>query len=115
MIFYPNNSTRQFNRPDPKAVKACQNCPVLNQCYLHALYKEDHGFWAGKTETERRALRKAAGIALEPTNPWDVRIAVCGTAGGYQRHSRRGEPACDLCKSIRNTLKNGYIQMRMPV
>ena len=111
-LFFNNEFPAQ---PNPEAVRACAQCPVQAECYTHAIHKEDHGFWAGTTETERRKIRKAAGITLEQHRPFDIFISTHGTPTGYQRHRRNGEPACDACKEARNTFRHGYIQMRMPV
>lgn len=100
-IFYPTTPN-----PHPEAVKACAQCPVRSECYLYALKREDHGFWAGHTEQERRKLRKVAGVRLEPWQP--DRPVVCGTASGHRRHIFRGEDPCAACKEALSRRKYGY-------
>lgn len=62
----------------------CRRCPVQAECGLAG--EGEPGVWGGKTAYERGGKR--------------VRIngAVCGTASGYARHYRAGEPACAPCK-----------------
>lgn len=109
-IFYPSVAARRdFNRPHPQAIRACAVCPVKDECYLHALRKEDYGFWAGTTEQERRKLRKAAGIHLEKNDPFDFwRITYCGTPAGVQKHYRKHEKPCQACREASNRKLNGY-------
>ena len=42
--------------------KMCANCPVVAECADWALHHELHGFWAGTTEADRKALRIKLGI-----------------------------------------------------
>lgn len=49
--------------PDPdsrdKAIEMCLSCPVRKPCLKHAvLSREPHGIWGGKTERQRRSLRR---------------------------------------------------------
>lgn len=56
--FYPERGT-----PIPKHVKrACEECPVKQQCLNHALLYERYGYWAGTTEERRRSIRREKGI-----------------------------------------------------
>jgi WhiB family transcriptional regulator, redox-sensing transcriptional regulator len=44
-----------------KAKAICGECPVRAECLGYALGRpEQYGIWAGKTELERRALRRQA-------------------------------------------------------
>lgn len=41
------------------AKRICQNCPVRVECLAHAVYSfEDVGVWGGRSERERRAIRR---------------------------------------------------------
>jgi len=42
-----------------KAKLVCNGCPVRDECLDHALtHREDHGVWGGRTEAERRQIRR---------------------------------------------------------
>lgn len=42
------------------AQRICAGCPVAAQCLNYALdYHMDHGVWGGKSERERRRLKRA--------------------------------------------------------
>ena len=36
------------------------------------------------------------------------RVAKCGTYGGYQKHRRQGEPACEPCRKANANYHRGY-------
>jgi WhiB family redox-sensing transcriptional regulator len=42
--------------------RICMNCNVFWDCYDYALNVKVDGYWAGTTETHRKALRKELGI-----------------------------------------------------
>jgi WhiB family transcriptional regulator, redox-sensing transcriptional regulator len=94
-LFFPVSHP---NVPDPEAVAACQRCEVIVQCHQYAIHYEDVGFWAGLTPAERRKLREAAGIALEPMSPIFHSTAPHGTVSRYKRHRKSGDPPCEPCK-----------------
>lgn len=54
-VMYPSTRT------EAAVAKAiCAECPVRQECLDHAVrYREIFGIWGGKTEKERRALRRA--------------------------------------------------------
>ncbi len=53
-LFYPDSGTHSA-----PALRVCASCPVRAACLEHALDAgECHGVWGGKTEDERRALRR---------------------------------------------------------
>lgn len=59
-VFYPERGgdTRQI-----KAV--CAECPVALECLNYALeMRETHGMWGGKSERERRRIRKDMDIPV---------------------------------------------------
>jgi hypothetical protein len=37
--------------------KICARCPILNDCANYSIEHEQHGFWAGMAEDERREVR----------------------------------------------------------
>lgn len=42
-----------------KAQRICATCPVKTQCLEYALENNiDHGIWGGKSERERRRIRR---------------------------------------------------------
>ena len=56
--FYPENNVVL------NAVKnICSGCPTRTACLIASI-PERHGFWAGKTMSDRDRLRKSAGITL---------------------------------------------------
>jgi WhiB family redox-sensing transcriptional regulator len=43
-----------------QAKAVCRRCPVINACLEWALEtKQDAGIWGGKTEDERKAIRRS--------------------------------------------------------
>jgi hypothetical protein len=84
--FYPE----QGKSPDPRGLKACQQCSVRNECWA-AGRDEQHGVWAGETVVVRKN-------GLPPIKH--------DTPGGYMAHLRRGETACADCKRAHST----YVQ-----
>lgn len=59
-LFYPQKSVNSST-----AKKICRHCTVSNECLIYALKtEEDFGIWGGKSERERRKLRKQLGSKL---------------------------------------------------
>ena len=81
---------------DLAAAKAvCATCPVRVECLDHAIEtRERWGVWGGKSERERRTLRRQRGLARQLP-------AQCGTNSGYESHRNRGETPCSLCRAAR--------------
>ena len=52
-IFFPPR-----HDPGTEAKRICQHCPVLDECLDYALQAGELGVWGGKTEAERRTLRR---------------------------------------------------------
>lgn len=76
--------------------KACGRCPVRKACLEWALQLDDPGVIGGLNQTQRRAVQKEqAGRRPKPVQ-W--RPSGCGTSGGYFRHRRAGEKACEACR-----------------
>lgn len=57
-IFFPARG--ETTRP---ARSVCELCPVRAPCLEHGLY-EKFGIWGGKSERERRRMRRLLGIRL---------------------------------------------------
>lgn len=75
------------------AKRVCADCPVAVDCLEYALGRGiKFGIWGGKSERERRKIRR--------TQPQRLRTAVarCGTTAGYAGHRRRGE-TCEPCRA----------------
>lgn len=81
--FYPANGGGN------EAKKICAECPVRQQCLTYALENNImHGIWGGCGERTRQKMRNS-----------DITPAGCGTRLAYQRHLRRRETPCDLCRA----------------
>lgn len=59
-MFFPNGAMSP--QTEKLLRKICLNCNVLWDCYDYALHVKVDGFWAGTTDTQRKALRKDLGI-----------------------------------------------------
>lgn len=59
-LFFPIGVTGSALDQAERAKAYCQDCPVRAQCLDWALEtNQDAGVWGGKTEDERRQLRRA--------------------------------------------------------
>jgi WhiB family transcriptional regulator, redox-sensing transcriptional regulator len=59
-LFFPTGTTGPALEQIERAKAVCRRCPVINQCLDWALTTgQDAGVWGGKSEDERRALRRA--------------------------------------------------------
>ena len=58
-LFYPDTGKRST-----AALTVCSGCWVRGDCLEYALARDEaHGVWGGKTEDERRAIRRARRAA----------------------------------------------------
>ena len=60
-VFFHDFNERGDNRDEriANAKKICATCPVINECLEHALNVPEHyGVWGGKSEDERRLIRR---------------------------------------------------------
>ena len=65
----------------------CGGCPVRVACLRYAIdHPELEGIWGGLSARQRRLIRRD-------------RNASCGTYGGYLKHRKADEEACDECKA----------------
>jgi WhiB family redox-sensing transcriptional regulator len=70
-LFFPVGSTGPAVEQTERAKAVCAGCDVITQCLEWALTTgQDAGVWGGKTEDERRALRRPATTTptAAPTN-----------------------------------------------
>lgn len=87
-LFFPE---RGESTKEAKAI--CATCPVKAECMEYATSGvEKFGIWGGTSERERRAKRK--GMPMPKPKP---SAGTHGTDGGYRRHWKRGEQACQPC------------------
>jgi WhiB family redox-sensing transcriptional regulator len=90
-IFYPSRHCTPSDIEEARAI--CKRCEVQPQCLEYALATgEEVGIWGGKTEKERRLLRRARRKAQEkagvvPINRPTVRSSLgrTGRSGESQR------------------------------
>ncbi|WP_441251468.1 WhiB family transcriptional regulator [Kitasatospora sp. McL0602] len=102
-VFFPEQEDAAGERV---AKEICGFCPVRSACLALAISRnEEFGIFGGLTPQERRELypvrRSVDRAAVEPTPaPTEPKRepVTCGSRRGYQRHRRRGEVACDLCR-----------------
>jgi len=81
-LFHPNKGKMEKDR-DPRLV--CQVCPVQHECLEWALEtNQQWGVWGGKTERERRTIRKARKDAMGNGNGGN------GDAGEMRPEFREG-------------------------
>lgn len=62
-LFFPDSKQGESNNEREirvqRAIMICRRCPIIDECLQYALTKpEDIGIWGGKTEEERRRIKK---------------------------------------------------------
>jgi WhiB family redox-sensing transcriptional regulator len=58
-LFFPVGTTGKALEQIEEARAVCLGCPVINECLEWALVThQDAGVWGGKTEDERRTIRR---------------------------------------------------------
>lgn len=75
-----------------EARRICARCEVQPQCLEYALHRPEWGIWGGKSENERRKIRRERGIKLD--SGWGI---PHGTPAGARAHYRRDEKPCTAC------------------
>ena len=90
------------------AIEACRSCPLVVQCATAALQRnEKWGIWGGLD------FQYGPSDAAEAAQGRKKRRrAVCGTKAGYDRHNRRREPACPLCRHAIAAYSASYRERR---
>jgi WhiB family transcriptional regulator, redox-sensing transcriptional regulator len=81
-------------KAEARAVAICADCPVRLDCLAYGLL-EEHGIWGGRTEDERRQMRRGAGLDALRVNRRDT--PPHGTTARYSAHLRAGEQPCADC------------------
>jgi WhiB family redox-sensing transcriptional regulator len=68
-------------------------CPVRQECLDYAIQLPPpvYGVWGGKSERERRDIKRETKVQVQ-------KRFFHGTRQGYEEHRRRGTPSCDACK-----------------
>lgn len=85
-----------------EAKSVCANCPIIDACLEEALARDERfGVWGGRTERERRRIRRERGMTSAPVEvvagtSYDPER--CGTEKGNRAHYRRGETPCGPCR-----------------
>lgn len=74
--------------------RTCLACPVIADCDRYSRRWPADGVWAGRWRSPTGDVTDV----LEPSTTRASRV-VCGTLGGYKRHRRQREPACQPCKA----------------
>lgn len=58
-LFFPLGDGLAAQQQTTEAKTVCGYCPVISECLEWALDSgQDHGIWGGKTEDERRVLKR---------------------------------------------------------
>ena len=57
-IFWPVGTDGPAKRQTRAAKAICRGCPVRNDCLTWALENAEGGIWGGKTDEERRRMRR---------------------------------------------------------
>ena len=114
-LFFPEHENGRVKvKVDAEAVKACEGCPVLEQCRDWSIKHEAHGYQGGLTEQQRAQIRRKLNIFLwEPqhnitsmANVKTLRSITApidhGTTRGYKQETRRGIAHCEDCSAAHN-------------
>ena len=94
-VFFPE--TTGINN---EARRICAACDVQTQCLNYALHRSEAGIWGGKSENERKLLRRSLGIRLVQ----EPRIEH-GTESGARQHYRLKVPICKPCRDAELTAR----------
>ena len=68
---YSRNNVRGRNNTI-LAKSICAECEVSEECLEYSLLHEPFGIWGGKTERERKTLRRKLGVSLIPKEPINI-------------------------------------------
>lgn len=89
-------------------VATCGRCPLRGDCLAGAIARDEHGYWAGTTTADRRAMRAAGTTSLPAADACQTRAAQAlaqrsaapthaPVAAGYRGY-RRG-CRCSRCRA----------------
>lgn len=56
-------------------VATCASCPLRGDCLAGAIARDEHGYWAGTTTADRRAMRSAGTTSLRAADACQTRAA----------------------------------------
>lgn len=86
-MFFPVGLTGSAIEQTNLAKTICNDCPVAKQCLEFALRTlQDYGVWGGRTEDERRAIRRARRAAARK-----VAAVAAAAAAAIAEDSRQSE------------------------
>jgi WhiB family redox-sensing transcriptional regulator len=71
LFFTPERKTKEILAQEREALFICEPCPIREECLEWAIRHEQYGVWGGKTEWQRRVLRKERNILLRTPLPHD--------------------------------------------
>lgn len=85
-----------------EARRICGSCPVRERCLEMAIdEKIVHGIFGGHTTRERRLIARG----LPPDAHARRKPIEHGTHRGYNQHVRRGEQACEACRTAHSVYR----------
>jgi WhiB family redox-sensing transcriptional regulator len=91
--FFPGRGDRT-----DEARAICATCTVRDECLEYAMENGiQHGIWGGKSERERRKMRRQQRIDSGAGQRGPMPLG-CGTRAGAGRHRQHGEPVCEECR-----------------
>lgn len=84
-------------------------CPVREKCLEYSLQLAGPtvGVWGGKSERERRAIKRSEAIVTVT-----VKRHIHGTQHGYEMHLRNKTTPCDSCKEAHTRRNYAWIDKR---
>jgi predicted RecB family nuclease len=63
--FFPPSRMLEENKNHlRRAREVCTQCPIISECYEHAIRHEEFGFWAGLSPRQRRVIRREQKISF---------------------------------------------------
>lgn len=66
LFFTPESNTPGAQVENLDTIRRmCAGCPVLSECYEHAIRYEQYGVWAGLTPSQRALIRKEKNVWVE--------------------------------------------------
>lgn len=84
-LFFPNG------KASPQVKMFCAACPVNVECRAFGENHANSGVWGG-VQLDLKG-RVPDGMRLQ------AKVAECGTASGYRKHTREGTATCAPCRA----------------
>ena len=75
----------------------CSECPVSDECLEYGMM-DKHGIWGGKSERERRVIRRERGVQIRLIRQ-PIRCVECGTE--FVPASNGAKLCSDVCRKER--------------